>query len=261
MTEMTKADIHGKRANRAMGAKSEAEWQQELAQDRPPERRVPTSLDPRNFDAKVGVTEADATDLVLTRARRAFQSYGEKIEGWHKREKAIWANKFETPAKKKMLTSKMVRDELDKGAEIVDDAWRDTTREVKNINKQIDNAFRARLKADESREIRQHLKGMSKSERRAFLATADDDTLSSVLSAKPFLSGLSDAEANKIRHDVERRWFPDEIQRREKLENALEVLEAANQRYFKEVPNLIDKDLPEYEKQQAEMAKAVKGAL
>lgn len=265
MNDWTTADAHGKRMNRARGAVSPDEAAQIEAREKawttPPERRVPISLDPRNFDAKVGITDDDLTDPTLERARRAFKSYGEKLKSWHEREATIYANQFETPAKKKMLASKMVHSELDKGAEIVDEAWQDVSREIKSINRQIDNAFRARLKADEAREIRQHLKAMSKSERRKFLANADDDVVASVLSAKPFLSGLNDAEANKIRHEATNKWFPDEVARKVKLEKALEILDSANARYFKEIPPLIDSDLPEYEKQQAATQQAVKGEL
>jgi hypothetical protein len=100
---------------------------------------------------------------------------------------------------------------------------------------------------------------MTAKERREFLASADDETLASVLAAKPFLSGLKPAEANALRDRVTRQWFPDEVQRKQKLERALEQLHKANETYWQVTPEFVDSDLDDFEAHKAAVKAAVAG--
>lgn len=254
------ADLSGKRANRARGAVTTAERAQIEHSHQSPKRDVPPELDVRVFDARAGLKDEDQNDQVLRQARRAYAAHGERLQLWHKREAVIHANQFELPAKKRVLVSKMVQGELGQVTALAMDARKDVMDAIAEIDKGMDRAFRNRLKTDEAREIRQHCKTMSKSERAKFLHSADDDVVASVLAAKPFLSGLSDAEANKFRYDAVRRFFPAEVARRGKLERAQELLEAVDKQFISFANAMIDPHLQDFEEQQAAMKKAVAGA-
>lgn len=229
-----------------------------FAENQAPKRRVPAELNPDIFDAKVGFSE-DERDPVLNTARQAFSICGEKLKNWHEREAVIFANKYEMPAKKNMLRSKMVRDELPKRGEVVGKAQRQVDEAISDIDKNLDKAFRQRLPREDALEIRTHLKGMSKDERRAFLADADDEVLSAALAAKPFLSGLAPAEAARMRYDAIVKWYPDQLARRERLETAKTLLASASELYLKEAQDLIDPELDEFEVQSDAAAKALAG--
>lgn len=223
-----------------------------------PKRRVPIELNVGVFDERVGFTE-DERDPVLQSARQAFSICGQKLADWYRREAAIFANKYEMPAKKRMLRSQMVRDELPKSGESFGRAQRQVDEALVAIDKSLDKAFRQRLPREDGYEIRQHLKSMSKDERRKFLADADDEVLSAALAAKPFLSGLAPAEAERMRQAAIARLHPKELQRRERLETAKSLLADASDVYLKEAQAMIDPELDEFEAQSDKAAKALAG--
>jgi hypothetical protein len=260
MRNFTLADLHGKRQNRALGAVSAAEKAEIELAHQPPVRELSPDFDVLTFDHRAKLTKDDENDDVLQTARRAYASLGQKLGEWHAREATIHANLYELPAKKRMLVSEMVVAEQDKCGVLPTAAWKECQATIEAIDREQDRAFRNRIKADEAREIRQHVKAMTKSERAKFLARADDDVVASVLAAKPFLSGLTDAEVGMFRHQAVAKWFPDELARRAKLKKAQELLQTAGERFLEESRKMVDKGLPEFNAQQAAMKKAVAGA-
>lgn len=258
--------MHSKRMNAARGAKSADEVAAEQARLKawttPPERKIPSALDPRTFDHRVGFDEdEDSADPVLSRVREAFSFFHNRLTEWRKREETIYSDPYELPEKKKMTVARMVRDESDKNLDHIDRAYKSVSDEIENIDRDINKAFRHKLPREDAAEIRAHLRGLTAAKRRELLAEADAEVVASVLAAKPFLSGLKPAEAESLRHKTTRAWFPQEVKRREKLSKAQEQLNAACQTYHKQTAGYIDKQLGEFEKTKSAVDAAVKGEL
>ncbi len=247
-----------RRMNRAIGAKSHAEWAEAQA-EQAPKRLIPTEFNAEYFDSRVGVNSDDAQDAILQRARRAYETYGAKLRNWAEREATIHSDPYEQRNKKRMTVAKMVKDELERNTEVITAAHHDLRHGIETIDSKINHAFRHKMKADDAREVRQHVKNMSSRERAKFLADADDETVASVLAAKPFLSGLKDAEAAMLRHKTVQRLFPDEMRRRAKYEKAFAEMDAAYDRYQRTLAGFLDPELSLYEATKAKVEKAVSG--
>lgn len=258
--------MHSKRMNAARGAKSADEVAAEQARLKewttPPERKIPSALDPRTFDHRVGFDEdEDSADPVLSRVREAFSFFHGRLSDWRKREEAIYSDPYELPEKKKMTVGRMVRSESDKNLDHIDRAYKSVADEIENIDRDINKAFRHKLPREDASEIRAHLRGLTAAKRRELLAEADDEVVASVLAAKPFLSGLKPAEAEALRSKTTRQWFPQEVKRREKLAKAHEQLESASQTYHQQTVSYIDNELDKFEATKSRVDAAVRGEL
>ncbi len=258
------ANAHSRRMNRAIGGKSPAEVAAEQARltewTTPPERSIPTTLDPRTFDHKVSFDEdEDSADQVLSRAREAFSFFNERLSDWRRREETIWSDPYELPDKKRMTVARMVRDESEKGLDRINTAHHGITNEISGIDREINKAFQHKLQRDDAAEIRAHVRSLTDKQRRELLAEADEEVLASVLASKPFLSGLKPAEAEALRDKTTRAWFPREVARRAKLTKAQEQLEAACQTYHAQTAKFIDSELDDFEAIKSQVDAAVKG--
>jgi hypothetical protein len=251
---------HSKRANRAAGAMSAAEVMAEQEQNKAPERKVSSEFDPQVFDHRTGMTEDDQHDPALTAARRGYAVYGKNLSNWVEREKVIFSDPFEITDKKRMTVAKMVKNEVANKAELIDNGRRAALSAMSDIDREIDKAFKARLPKEEAAEIRGYVRDMSKADRQKFLAQADEETVSAILSSKSFLSGLSDNEAMALRHKAVTKLFPDHIQRRKKLERAVEQLDNVHDLYWRQIGEFVPTDeLEQFEKQKAAVKAAVAG--
>ncbi len=132
---------------------------------------------------------------------------------------------------------------------------------IKDIDREIDRAKRARLSQPEQQEIRGYVRGLTDGQRRKFLASADDDTTTAVLAGKPYLSGLGPAEAQKIEHEWLTRRFSDEYLARRKYQAAVEQLDAGWQRYLNAVGALRDPEANTIQRRMEAADAAVKEAV
>lgn len=245
---MKPADVSGKKLNRSMGAVSESEKAAIEAERRGPERRVPLELSGATFAQRVGMDNDAEEDELLVRARIAYNAMRESLEDIHARERAILADGSSTPDFKVMAIDAVAGKRMDSPAEKLDDIRQSMTARIKAINDEIAGAFRSHLTPEGQREIRDYVRGLSETQRRKLLADADDDTVASVLSGKPFLSGLSAAEADALRAKTEQKRFPKQLQVRQKLERAIQQFDEGWSLYLKEAVKLRNKKAAEIRK-------------
>jgi len=240
---MTPADVSGKRLNRAKGAVTPSEAAQLQAQTAPPQKRhVPVELDPGNFAPKVGTDENDATDDVLRKAQGAFSEMANSLSDLHKRERAIYADTTQTPSAKNLKMRTLAHKVSDKTSERINSAYQSLQAEIGRIDREIERTFNGRQPEAKAQEIRTYMRGLKDSERRKLLSEGEPDVLSAVLSAKPFLSGCTPADAMKAKRDATEQLFPEEIKRRSKLERAADLISERSQIWLRETHGLYDHD-------------------
>lgn len=253
---MTPADVSGKRLNRAKGAVTAAEAAQLQAQTTPPaKRRVPVDLDPGNFGPKVGIEDTDATDDVLRKAQGAFSEMANSLSDLHRRERAIYADTTQTPAAKNLKMRDLTHKVADRTSEKINSAYQSLQAEIGRIDREIERTFSGRQPEVKAQEIRTYMRGLKDSERRKLLSEGDPDVLSAVLSAKPFLSGCTPADAMKAKRDATEQLFPEQIKRRSKLERAADLITDRSQLWLTETGRLYDRDKAEQAARIADQAR------
>lgn len=216
-------------------------------------RNVPLSLHANIFAAKVG--PENEFDLALTKARNAWAMYSASLEDLHRRERAIRQDPTATEAAKNVTMNTLANKVFEATAHKSDEALNVLLEAHKSIDREIAHGFSNRQPYPVAQEIRQHVKSLASGKRREFLNKADSDTLAAVLSAKPFLSGLSDAEAASLRDSAERRLFSEQVERRERLAKARELLMDGGQIYMKAVLELSDAKAAQRDAEKAQAAR------
>jgi len=235
---MQDIDISGKKLNRAMGAVTESEKARIEADTTPPERTVPPDLAGATFAHRVGLNDETEPDPLLVKAKNAYHSMTENLDELHRRERAILADGASTPSFKVMAIDGMARNRADAPAKKLDDVRQDLKATINTIDSDIDRTFRSHLTPEGQREIREYVRSLSDKQRRQFLADADNDTTAAVLTGKPYLSGMSSAEANALRHRTVQARFPEQIKRRQKLERAMQEIDQGWTLYLKHATKL-----------------------
>lgn len=234
---MSNADLAAKRANLAAGAVSPRDMAPQPVFKK---RRVTAELDPRMFSHQVGMVAGDENDPVLSQAHKAFESLSKTLDETFERELTIRQDSTRTEADHMLAAAKLAEKHLTVPTQSLDGARASAVETIREIDREVERTFKSHLTESERSEIRSHIKGLSDKQRREFLASADDDVVASVLSAKPFLSGLKPAEAETLRHQVIQRRFPQAMKRRQKLQKAQEQLEAGMQKFMREMGALRD---------------------
>lgn len=218
-------------------------------------RSVSLDLHADIFNAKLGMTPEDEGDLALTKARNAWAMYSSSLEDLHRREAAIRLDPTATEAAKNVTMNTLSNKVFEATADRASNAAKMLLDAEKEIGREIEHGFSNRQLYPVAQEIRQHVKSLTGAKRRELLSKADADTLAAILSAKPFLSGLSDAEASQIRDSAERRLFGEQVRRRERLAMARELLMNGGQLYMKAVLGLSDAKAAQKDTEKAQAAK------
>jgi hypothetical protein len=103
-------------------------------------------------------------------------------------------------------------------------------------------------------EIRARLSAMTASERRKVLATADEATVSAVLSGPGYLSGLTPLEIEAARMGWATKKFPDELKRLQYLESIGDHLQRAGSLLLGYETKLFDRSLVQAARARAKVA-------
>lgn len=250
---MSKADQHIKRTSRAHGAKPASATVEPFRK-----RRVVADLHSATFVQRVG---DDNDDDTLQAAHKAFNGLGHTLAQLYDREAVIRADASKTPEAHAMIVTEMADKFHTHPLPAVDSARQAAIQEIQRIDGEIEKTFRSQLSEGERQEIRGYVRGLTGAKRREFLSKADEDTLAAVLSGKPFLSGMSQAEAEALRKGVVDRRFAAEMERRAKLERAAEHLADGGQAYMRHIQRLRDGRADEIRAAAAKADEALKAPM
>lgn len=258
---MEPADVSGKRQNRAMGAVSASEAFAIREANKPPTRRsLPMALDTRTFAHHVGMT-ADEADPTIIAAKNAFGTYASALNQLFDREVTIRSDATKTAADHRLRVSKIAAQTLEPVGKRAQAATDTISNQIKQIDTQIEHDTKARMTPAEQQEVRGYVRSLSDEQRRTFLAQADDDTLSAVLSGKSYLSGMKPAEAQQVEHNWRQRKFPDLIKQRARYERARDLITEGFEQYMNSVGALRDPSADTVEAQMQAADRAAKEAV
>lgn len=216
-------------------------------------RRVPLDLHADIFSQQVGTEE---NDPVLINARQAWIGFSASLEDLHRREEAIRHDPTATEQAKNLAMDTLSNKTFKATASRVTAAFHRMRETEQSITREIERQFTNRQPFPAAQEIRAHMKSLTGKARREFLDKADTDVLSAILSAKPFLSGMSEAEAALVRDSAEKRLFGEHVERRQKIAKARELLEQGGQIYMKAVYELSDSKAAAEDAEKAAAARA-----
>lgn len=246
------AESHGLRANAAAGAVDPRETA-------PPvefkQRRVPPDLDSRVFSHRVGL-DATTEDEALIAANRAFAGLGRTLAELYKREATIRADSSKPADAHILRIAEMVEKSGLTPLPAVDGARKRLLAEAAEIDREIADSLRARMPHEVAAEIRSELKRLPATKRRQIIM-ADPDVAAAALSAKPFLSGLSQTEAEAVRREFLAEHYGPQQARRAKLDRAMQELDAGGERYTRSIFALRDGRVAEVQARAAAADKAL----
>ncbi|MDM8167013.1 hypothetical protein [Roseovarius sp.] len=237
----TASDLHGKRANRAAGARPVRDF---INADGLPKRRVPGALASATFTHRVGV-KPDHGDPVIEHAHRAFNGMGRVLEDLHKRERAIRADRSKTREAHNLRVAQMVDKHLTAPSDGVEAARGALRASIEEIDREVERSFRNQMSREDAAELRQTLRTMTPQKRSAYFTEAmksgDFSPIAAALAhPSAVVSGMSKAERVKLRTQYEQALHGEQIERRARLERAAEQLETGWEIYFAEVTGLRD---------------------
>lgn len=172
-------------------------------------------------------------------ALSAFHSAHQKAAGTAKRlleaRDASLRNKYQTEAQNLRTFHAQHQRAVESNLKAIDDDLQRARGEIDAIESRLAAPIEANSK--NAHEIRAHLKGLTPKERQAVIADAlangDQETVTSVLAAPAYLSGLNKPEAAHYEHEFRRRTYPDEFARLERLKKAEQLATDAGQELVK----------------------------
>lgn len=222
-------------------------------------KRVPPDLDPRNFPHRVGgLDNQGEPSEILGVGNKAFTALSESLQSVYERERVIRADKTRTPADHRMRVARLAGKAKEAAAESVQSAFDKLTAHIATIDAHIAEGKKSAMSIAEAQEIRAFVRGLSNDERAKFISEADAESLSALLSAKPFLSGMGDAEAALVDRRLVQENFPGLLELREKLDKSRDVLQNGWANYDKEISSLIPGDASAIEKAAADADEAAR---
>ena len=227
----------------------------------PKKRKVPMALNPLTFDHAVGLGNEEKIHPALDSARRAYAGYAQTLDNVFEREITVRSDKTRTPDDHALRVSRLAMDSMEPVAKRAQSALDGLNAEIGQIDAKIRHETRSRMTPLEQQEVRSYIRSLSDEKRREFLAKADSDSMSAIVAAKPYLSGLSEADALRVNHEWHRREFPDMTALRNKLERARDTLNQGFEKYMGTVSELRDPKANDMERQQQAADEAVKAAF
>lgn len=210
-------------------------------------REVPLDLRPSSFAHRIKLGDDESPDSTLSKAHRAFSRISLALDEIYSREQAIMADTTRTDADRRLRVTRVAESAREPVAEALQAALDQAKADSAAIDDHIEKGLRSRVEAPEAREIRAYLRTLPDAQRDKFLEEADDDVLSAVLSAKPFLSGVSPAKAGMLRERATRSQFPEQIRTRERLSAAQDSLKSGWSLFLAKTDPLLAKDASETE--------------
>jgi len=171
--------------------------------------------------------DKDTQGFVET-AEMAFTAAYEGIGAVHAARKGAEQNPTLNDAARLIVVADFAENHLTKILLKIDQATAVLKRSVASVNATLNAPIEGAATGGMTSEIRAHAKTLTRQDRTALLANAvnarDTKTLAALLGAPPFLSGLSDAEANLYRRQFHEAIHPDLIKRLKVMEGALSLL-------------------------------------
>jgi hypothetical protein len=204
--------------------------------------RVSTSLDPENLRLSDDYTDETAKFVggVVNAFNDAFVTLGKL----HDAREAAEGNGAWTPENRVIIVKK----EADKHQERIlrrfDQAARDLEANIKHTESQLMEPLREQAGLGSlNGEVRSFVRGLNRSEREAFMRQAlgqdDDATLTAVLGAQPFLSGLTPLDRDHYLRDYHTKKRPDLVRRLDVMRRFEERLHAARPILFTQMSKAI----------------------
>jgi hypothetical protein len=223
---------------------AQAEYAYHLQQAEQP-KQVPSELDVRVFDARVGERESPnaapqvADDPALMAARGAFEAMHSRLSQIVEGEAAVKADPTLTDGAKTLQIADLYTPPrhgnapTDRVAKVLGEV-----REAYNTaSGRVDRAVKQAMDATDSRELRDRVSAMSSEQREELLRDirqSGDVKLAAALTAhpSPWASGLSRGEYKELRRFAENKLVPDEVRRRDQLKAAEDQLLKGQDNYL-----------------------------
>jgi hypothetical protein len=197
--------------------------------------------------SEVAIGEVPANDPTAQLVWEALKGIRVAAHGAYRAALAIHQDDVLSEAGRHVKVSQTAHQVIKQALPLVDRARENLETAIKRIQMKI-----AAPEADPSvrgvylaTEIRSRLSAMTQSERRKTLATADDATVSAILTGPGFLSGLTPLEIDAVRASWSAKKFPDELKRLQYLETIGDHLQRAGSLLLGYETKLSDRGLVE----------------
>ena len=195
-------------------------------------KQFPVSLDPRMLDPlrdrdltrPVGIHFLEDPDLDTAAA--AIRIAREAAETAQRSTEATLASRMEASARNAKLASDTNDKLRDRALGRLDSAFKTLSGVADALRKKVAPGSSTNVAEEMQRsEIRTYLRSISPAERSKIIGKGEELTISAIVHAEPYLSGLSKPEIDFAVANWQRRQFPAEVARIEKLDKVLATIE------------------------------------